>query len=222
MKQVVFTWISLTVGLGFLGCRTTETMPDTLSFAEGSLSHWSFFLEDPNTTKAEVWQIEDEILICRGTPRGYLYTPQDYRDFTLRLDWRWPPGQEPGKGGVLIRMTGEHCVWPRSLEAQINVGDAGDFWGLAGYELSGDAERRRTLVHDTFGQLTHLKKAQAQENPPGQWNHYEIVAHGETVTLFINGEQVNQALGCDVEPGKICLTSEGTEIHFRNLSIITE
>ena len=43
-------------------------------------------------------------MICKGTPLGYLYTQQDYKDFKLRLEWRWPPGKEPGKGGVLLRM----------------------------------------------------------------------------------------------------------------------
>ena len=167
----------------------------------------------------DVWPIEDDVLICRGKPLGYLYTKRDYRDFMLKLEWRWPPGKKPGNGGVLIRMTGEHRIWPTSLEAQLNIGKAGDFWGLAGYRLSGPAERMRTSDHKELGKLTHLKKTKPLEKPPGEWNTYEIIAKGSTVTLIINGEEVNRATECDLNPGKICLTSEGDEIHFRNVLV---
>ncbi|MHC4355006.1 MAG: 3-keto-disaccharide hydrolase, partial [Planctomycetota bacterium] len=70
-----------------------------------------------------------------------------------------------------------------------------------------------------FGKLTNVKKIKALEKPAGQWNTYEIVAEGDTVTLIINGEQVNKATGCDLDAGKICLTSEGDEIHFRNMTV---
>jgi hypothetical protein len=73
--------------------------------------------------------------------------------------------------------------------------------------------------HKEFGRLTNLKKTKALEKPPGEWNTYEIIAIRDTVTLVINGEEVNRATGCDLNPGRICLTSEGSEIHFRNLVV---
>jgi hypothetical protein len=184
-----------------------------------NLDAWECYLADPEAEMRDVWYIEDDVLVCKGSPLGYLYTKRDYSDFSLKLQWRWPPGKEPGKGGVLIRMTGEHRIWPKSLEAQLNAGDAGDFWGLAGYRLSGPAERMRTADHREFGKLTNLKKLKALEKSPGQWNTYEIIADGDTVTLIINGEKVNEASGCDINPGRICLTSEGSEIHLRNVVI---
>jgi len=180
---------------------------------------WDCYLDDPAIQLEDVWSVEDGVLICQGAPLGYLYTKRDYRDFVLKLDWRWPPGKKPGNGGVLIRMTGWHKIWPKSLEAQLNTGNAGDFWGLDGYNLSGPAERMKTAEHEQFGKLTNLKKTENLENPPGEWNSYEIIAEGDTVTLIINGQQVNQATECDLNPGRICLTSEGDEIHFRNVEI---
>jgi beta-glucanase (GH16 family) len=193
----------------------------SLSFGQG-LSPWLCHLDDPDQCLQDVWQIDKDVLICKGTPLGYLYTQQDYRDFRLSLEWRWPPKGKPGKGGVLIRTTGKHGIWPKSLEAQINAGDAGDFWGLAGYGLSGPSARMQTLTHEQFGRLTNLKKTTALEKAPGQWNSYEIIAKGETVVLRINGEEVNRASGCELDPGKICLTSEGNEIHFRNIVLTAE
>lgn len=202
-----------------IGCATREGNQISSSLISSSLEAWDCYLEAPEAKVQDVWHIEDGVLICSGKPLGYLYTKRDYGNFTLKLQWRWPPGKKPGKGGVLIRMTGEHRIWPKSLEAQLNAGSAGDFWGLAGYGLSGPAERMRTSIHQKFGKLTNLKKIKDLERTPGQWNTYVIIAKGDTVTLVINGEEVNRATECDLNPGKICLTSEGSEIHFRNVVV---
>ncbi len=186
----------------------------------GALTGWKFFAETPGTKPGDVWKLESGgVLRCRGTPKGYLATEKDYTDFTLRLEWRWPAGK-PGNGGVLLRKTGPDKIWPKSLEAQINAGQAGDFWGLDGFRLSGPAEQSKSLTHPQFGQLTNVAKAATMEKPAGQWNRYEIVARGGVVTLSINGREVNQATGCDAVPGKICLTAEGDEYYFRNVEII--
>ncbi len=191
----------------------------TTQTAGGEIAGWRSFHEDDART-ADVWKLSNSgVLTCKGTPKGYLYTEKDYGSFVLTLQWRWPPGSAPGKGGVLLRTTGENKIWPKSLEAQINVGDAGDFWGLSGYELQGPAERRTSLTHPQFGKLTNLKKTEPAEKPAGEWNQYEIIADGETVTLKINGKVVNRATGCDPAPGKILLTAEGDAIEFREVRL---
>ena len=202
-----------------IGCSIQDDPQTSSSLISNGLKAWECYLEDPEAKVQDVWYIEDDVLICSGKPLGYLYTKREYSDFVLKLEWRWPAGKKPGNGGVLIRMTGEHRIWPKSLEAQLNSGNAGDFWGLAGYKLSGPTERMRTIDHEKFGKLTNLKKIKALEKPPGQWNTYEIIAKGTTVTLIINNEIVNKATGCDLNPGRICLTSEGNEIHFRNVVV---
>jgi hypothetical protein len=180
---------------------------------------WNAFHEDPAAKTDEVWHIGEDAIVCQGTPLGYLYTEQDFTDFVLRLEWRRPPEKAPGKGGVLIRTTGNHKIWPKSLEAQLNAGGAGDFWGLDGYRLTGPDERTKSLKHPQFGRLTNVEKTVDAEKPPGEWNTYQIIARGDVVTLILNGREVNRATGCDVVPGKICLTSEGDEIHFRNVRL---
>ena len=179
---------------------------------------WMAFSEEDTTKLEDVWSITPETIVCKGTPRGYLRTNEDFTDFVLNLEWRWPKDR-PGKGGVLFRMTGKDKIWPKSLEAQINAGDAGDFWGLDGYQLAGPKDRWKTLESEQFGTLTNLKKTEPTERKAGEWNQYEIVARGGKITLKINGRVVNETTDCDVVPGKICLTSEGSEIHFRNVRI---
>ncbi len=179
---------------------------------------WVAFSEDDSTKLEDVWSITPDLIVCKGTPRGYLRTKEDFTDFVLTLQWRWPK-EQPGKGGVLFRISGKDKIWPKSLEAQINAGDAGDFWGLDGYQLTGPKDRMKTLDTEEFGRLTNLKKTEPSERKTGEWNDYEIVARGGKVTLKINGRVVNETANCDVVPGKICLTSEGSEIHFRNVKI---
>ncbi len=191
----------------------------TTQSESGELAGWKSFHEKPGTKTGDVWKLDDGVLVCKGSPKGYIYTEKNYCDFVLTLEWRWPPGKKAGNGGVLVRMTGEHRVWPKSLEPQLNAGAAGDFWGLDGFPLTGPSERRKTLEHAQFGKLTNLAKTQAAEKPAGEWNAYEVIARGDTVTLRVNGKEVNRATGCAVTPGPICLTAEGDEIHFRNVRL---
>ncbi len=182
-------------------------------------ANWDVFSEDPDSKISDTWAYADGVVICKGTPRGYAYTKTKYTDFVFELEWRWPEDKKPGAAGVLVRMTGEHKIWPKSFEAQINSPDAGDIWGLVGYQLEGPAERSKSLEHPQFGKLTNVKKAKQAEKPAGEWNKYKITAKGDTITLEINGQIVNRATGCETKPGRICLTSEGDEIHFRNVKL---
>ena len=186
---------------------------------QGSLDGWRSFHEGGAKT-ADVWTLNaDGVLHCKGLPLGYLFTEKQYGSFILELEYRWPAGQKPGRGGVLIRTQGQDKIWPKSLEAQINHPDAGDFWGLGGFALDGPPERLKTAEHPQFGKLTNLKKTAQAEKPAGQWNCYKITADGPTVTLEINGQVVNRATACDPTPGRILLTSEGNPIEFRNVRL---
>lgn len=206
---------------GAMLCATVGA-EDLLQNDDGhySLNRWKCFSAETLTDVSDVWTIDQEgVLSCAGLPRGYLYTEKAYTDFVLTLQWRWPPESEPGKGGVLCRMTGELKIWPKCLEAQINQGGEGDLIGLVGYELSGPSDRLSTMDHEQFGKLTFLKRMKAVAKPAGQWNDYEIRVKGQTATLRLNGQVVNEATGCDVVAGPILLTSENDKIQFRNIQL---
>ena len=190
----------------------------TAQAEDGMIAGWKSF-HDPLIKTGEVWKLADGVLSCKGLPKGYLYTEKAYTDFVLVLEWRIPPGTKPGNGGVLLRMSGKDGIWPKSLEAQLNAGSEGDFWGLDGYELSGLAERLKRVQHEQFGKLTNLQRIKCAVHKPGEWNRYKITAIGGTVTLTINGQEVNQATGCDIIAGPISLTAEGDVIQFRKIQI---
>jgi hypothetical protein len=212
------------IALGSLtGCQT-PSRPKAVALLtaqqpDGEFAGWKSFHETPATTAA-VWQLRsDGVLVCKGSPRGYLYTEQDYTDFKIEFEWRYPPGATQSNGGLLLRMTGEHAIWPKCLEFQLNQKQAGDFWGIRGFTYAGPEDRYRVITGSPFGTLRHLKRARNMEKPAGQWNRFEGIVAGDTVIQKVNGVQVNEAVGCDVVAGKILLTAEGQEIHFRNLRL---
>jgi hypothetical protein len=74
------------------------------------LSNWDFELTDESAEISDVWSVEDGILICKGTPAGYLRTQKSYGDYELTVVYRWAPGTQGGNSGVLL-----HASTPRQL-----------------------------------------------------------------------------------------------------------
>ena len=54
----------------------------------------------------------------------------------------------------------------------------------------------------------------------GEWNVYDVVCVDGTVKLSINGKFVNSIRNSSMRKGYLCLESEGSEIHFRNIRIL--
>ncbi len=184
-----------------------------------SLAGWDHYLVDPEVEMDDVWSVRDGTIVCRGKPMGYLATKKDYTNFRLLIEWRYPPGVEPTNSGVLMRINGKPKGLPRCVEAQLKHKSVGDFWAFDGFNISGDPKRTKKLSSDQWGKLTEIGKAADNEKPAGEWNTYEIVADGGTITLIVNGREVNQATDCEITPGAIGLQSEGGEIHFRKVEL---
>ena len=102
----------------------------------------------------------------------------------------------------------------------VYLGAADKVVAVEDMEIKRPSGRPYRLAHPEFGTLRTLKKTEDDEKPVGEWNTYEIIADGETVTLKINDKVVNQATGCGPVAGKICLTAEGDEIHFRKVRLL--
>jgi hypothetical protein len=199
-----------------------EAPPEPIQLFNGrDLTGWRAFLVDPAVAMADVWSVEDGILICKGEPLGYLYTERSFTSFDLLVEWRWAPGTEPGNSGVLMRITGEPMGIPRSIESQLRSGNAGDLFGFHGMRIAGDPERSRSGEgHELLGDFRGVSKIEGAEKTPGEWNQMRIRLHGPDVTVHVNDVLVNEATECEVVAGPIGLQSEGGEIHFRRVEIV--
>ena len=61
--------------------------------------------------------------------------------------------------------------------------------------------------------------SEKRANPAGQWNHYRVTVNDGTIKLEVNGKEVSGGTKCKPRKGYICLESEGSECHFKNLRI---
>src|SRR5690606_502437 len=107
---------------------------------------------------------------------------------------RFDPEKGAGNSGVLMRLIGEDKVWPRSIEAQLMSGQAGDFWCIGDFPMQTDPAR-------TNGRNT--RRLRTNEGELGEWNEYDITVWQGHVVLRVNGEVLNQASGALVVPGKL-------------------
>ena len=178
------------------------------------LSNWTWHTLDENAPAENTWSVEDGLLVCGGKPNGYIRTKDEYENYRLTLEWRWPEGSQGGNNGVLIHTTAakELGVWPKSLEVQLAHGNAGDFWVIGTTIEVPDAGKR------VMGRR-HLNLTDDSEKPVGEWNKMEILARGAEVTVKVNGELVNEARQVSQTRGAICLQSEGAPIQFRNIEL---
>ncbi len=192
---------------------------DKALFDGRSLEGWVAIVPDAGlkegaqdaATIGATWTVRDGVLVCLGKPQGYIRTREKFANFVLRLEWRFDPEtKRAGNSGVLVRLIGEDKVWPKSVEAQLHSGNAGDFWNIDNFTMTTATERTR-------GRNT--KKTHGAERPVGEWNDYEIIVHKGDVILKVNGEEVNRATGVEEAPGFIALQSEGAEIHFRDVRL---
>lgn len=201
------------------------------------LSGWEFWASEPARME-DVWSVADGLVVSTGSPRGYIYTKALYENFKLVVEYRWPllpdgaspptaargRGQDRGRGrspasyrrnsGILMRLTGEHSIFPDSLEAQLAPGDVGAMFGFQKFNI--DNERAVETRHPGV----RVSKTREAENPIGQWNRFDITVYGDRATYVLNGVTVNEATGCDVRPGSIALQMEGGVLQFRTVTLV--
>lgn len=184
---------------------------EVVLFDGTDMDSWTPWLADDAVEPAEVWSVRDGVLRCEGRPRGYIQTRESFESFQLTLEWRFDPAAGPGNSGVLLRKSGPDRIWPRSIEAQLQHRNAGDFWNIGEVPMRTDPARTR-------GRNTR-RAAPSSEKPVGEWNRYDILVDGPRVELRVNGVLQNAADWCEELAGPICLQSEGAVIEFRDIRL---
>jgi hypothetical protein len=174
---------------------------------------WVRYLKDGQGDVDQVWSVKPGgLLACTGNPKGYMRTEKAYKDYHFRMEYRWTG--KTGNNGVLVHMTGEDTVWPKSLECQGMFHNQGDFFEIGGFEFN----EHKSGGHRVKGRRV-LKYGEHNEKEAAEWNVYEVWAVGDTVRPYVNGKLMNEASGCVIAAGKICLQSEGAPIEFRNITL---
>jgi hypothetical protein len=126
----------------------------------------------------------------------------------------------------------------RSQELQVQEGDIGDWWPLAG--AMADIPIRsddpvKTRVYDPKGKVTTVTArvwhgTEYPEKPFGEWNVIECFALNGDAVFRLNGRTVNVLLNSryrekgstaeiPLRSGKIQIQSEAAECHYRRMVI---
>jgi hypothetical protein len=202
-----------------------------------------------------VVDIEGEPAIrVSGAHFGGISTHAEFENYHLTLEFKWGHAKYPPKdsavrdSGLLYHAVGEHGAdfgfWMRSQEFQIQEGDCGDYWGVAGgvfdvpvNEIEGRfvyaAEGKMVEFSEKSAAGRHAVKNPDAEKPSGEWNVVDLFCLGDTAVHMMNGKvnmilyKSRQLSGDDTVPlkrGKIQIQSEGAEVFYRRLRMekITE
>ena len=171
---------------------------------------WAVF---PEAGK-DSWSIKDGILACTGKPSGFLRTTQSYKQYRFTVEWRFT---KPGNTGVVVHMTPPDAVWPKSIECQGMHKNQGDFYFWNGATLSGGTELKDKKSGKIRGY--RLGKQADAEKPAGEWNTFTTVCDGNTVTILVNGKEVNKATGTNLSEGFIGLQVEGGAFEVKRCTL---
>jgi hypothetical protein len=174
----------------------------------------SIYFEDESVEAAEIWRVAEGVLQATGVGKGYLRTETPYADYRLHLEWRWPQG--PGNSGVMLHVVNGDVLWPKGFECQLASGRAGDFASFVDARSKEEIVSRNPTGYST-GRL--LQKGPSAERPLGEWNTLEVVAQGDTLVVWVNGQEVNRMTGVVPAAGMIALQAEGTPIDFRHVKL---
>ncbi|MCI0682870.1 MAG: DUF1080 domain-containing protein [Gemmataceae bacterium] len=215
MKRLLFALMVAALGLG-AAPRAGDDGWIKL-FNGKDFTGWKKFL-DPKKKDADpdkIWTIKEGVIYCEGSVNGYLITEKEYRNYVLKLQWRWGDRVHVKYGrnsGVFVHVAGPDKIWPKSVEAQLMADHAGDFWLVGDFKLTVDPKRQDPKVARHY-----YRMKDKVENKLGEWNQYEITCQGDSVKLVINGQLVNRGENAELTKGKILLQSEGAEIHFKDV-----
>lgn len=179
----------------------------------------------PCNVAADTFQAKDGYIMTTGIPTGVMRTERMYENFIIELEWRHL--KEAGNAGLFI--WGESIPAPgvpfsRGIEVQILD---------PGYEKNKGAKEWFTSHGDIFpiwgATMTAVdpvakggKRSFPREDrvkPSPEWNHYRVVCNNGEIRLSVNGKEVTVGKDCWPRKGYICLESEGSEAHFRNIRI---
>ena len=218
MQKSIILVSSLLISL-LAGCQGLHSGGDKTYIWNGrDFSGWKLYIPPDKAADVEdVWSVRDGVIYCTGKPNGYMRTEKEYSNYHLHLEWRWP--EEPTNSGVLLHVQGKDQIWPMCIENQLKTGNAGDFVLIHGTGIMIDGKFYESSAEKKF--IGVKKKAPSSENPPGEWNHYDIYCKGDTVRSVVNGVEQNYGTNATVSSGSICLQSEGGPIEFRNIYIET-
>ena len=225
MKPFLILGVCVATGFGWTSRGASQRQAQQL-FNGKDLTGWHVDVPaaDSNVRLRSPFVVRNGMLVSLGEPRGHLLTDSSYRDYRLEIEYRFAAA--PGNAGALVHASTPRALYgmfPRSIEVQMEHGNAGDFWCILEDIHVPDMERRRgppARWGTTEGKARRiLNLTDNSEKPVGEWNTIVIEAVGRSIRVWVNGDLVNDGSDATADHGRIALQSEGSEVEFRKLSL---
>jgi hypothetical protein len=204
--------------------------------------------KDPNKVFSVVTIDGKPAIRISGQHFGGISTQQAFSNYHLTLEFKWgkkkwhPRKDKKRDSGLLYHAVGKHGAdfgfWMRSQEFQVQEGDCGDYWGVAGgsFEVSATKNKEGFIYDRTAPKLVFNGKSPngrwciklRDAEIPNSWNTLEIYCIGDTAVHVVNRVVVmilNHSSQWDngqlkpLDRGKIQIQSEGAEVYYRNIQV---
>jgi hypothetical protein len=204
---------------------------------------------DPKQVFTIAEQNSEKVIRISGESWGGISTLNEYQNFHFKLKFKWGSlrwGQKKNKkkdSGLLYYAVGAHGAdygaWMRSQEFQIEEGNSGDYWGVAGGVEDIRAIKNGTdYTYDPAGELTtfsatskagrHCIKKGDAEKPSGEWNELDLycfngtsvhMINGKVMMVLLNSRQSDNGRESPLIKGKLQIQSEGAEVFYKDIKI---
>ncbi len=231
----------------YLGPRITE------DFSRDNMSNYpsAGLNNDTLGVYSIVMQDDEPVLRISGEIWGGISTGEEYENYHLQLKFKWgekkwfPRNKDGDKrdSGLLYHANGPYDAggfWLRSQEFQIQEGDCGDYWGVAGamFDIPARLTADSLYIYDADAPLItfredspvgrHCIKYPDNEKPSGEWNIVDLYCYQGTSIHVMNGkvtmilQNSRQLVDGKVKPltrGKIQLQSESAEVYYKDIKI---
>ena len=205
--------------------------------------------KDPKQVFTIVEQNSEKLIRISGESWGGISTHQEYQNFHLKLKFKWGNlswGQKRNKkkdSGLLYYAVGQHGAdygaWMRSQEFQIEEGNSGDYWGVAGgVEDIHAIKNGIDYTYDPGGEVLkfsadseagrHCIKKGDAENITGEWNNLDLycfngtsvhIINGKVMMVLLNSRQADNGQESPLIKGKLQIQSEGAEVFYKDIKI---
>ncbi len=175
------------------------------------------------------------ILNISGEVYAGLTSLKSYKNYQITLEFKWgdkkyaPRLDKKRDSGLLYHCYGEHGafwdVWMACLESQIQEGDFGDLYALAGTQSKVRVDETKHWDPKSETTARTGKRSMDNENPHGEWTRVDVYVIGDKAIHVTNGKVVLALTdaktkdGTPLTSGKIQIQSEGAEAYAKNIKI---
>jgi hypothetical protein len=198
------------------------------------LNGWRFATTEVSKSATnQSWTVDSErsVLKCSHDDHNRLETIEVFEDFELDLQWRYTNAEEIGGNGtgIVVWSNGNNTrgqrpnVDPSGVEIDIrnpnqvapreNTGTG----ALICYGIpASNALRSATGIRPSRN-LNYTRKPKIMAI--GDWNSCRVHCVGSKLSVWMNGELVNEATTDIPRSGRICLRNEFSTVEFRDIRI---